>query len=133
MSQYRLTLTDKQLSVLQQALDMYYRVGMGQTREVVEHLLPAGLDIDEFCKRRDAVEHHLIRAKIEAMPDLPTNAYHSIHSEKIDESNRVACDVYKVIRQHLAYERNPEGGFQVCFDPIYKQSDEPLPTIEKVK
>lgn len=129
---YQLTLTENQLGVIQQALDMYYRVGMGQLREVTDHLIPPGLAIEEYCKRRDSVESVLASAKLLAMPDLPLNAYHGIASQQIHESNRTACDIYKVIRSHTAWEAHPEGGILVCFDEVYQLAKEPLPRIKTI-
>lgn len=132
--QYRLTLSETQVNVLQQALDMYFRVGMGQTTEVVEHIIPPIKDMEEWCKRRDAVTAKMREAKMLAMPDLHDHhSYYGIYAPEIDESNRVACDVHDVIRYVMAWERFPKGGFGVAWDRPAHKSAEPLPLMERVE
>lgn len=133
MSLYQLTLTETQLVVVQQALDMYFRVGMGQINEVAEHLVPPEQDINVRCDRRDAAREFLRQAKLAAMPDLPVNAYYGIYSQQIDESNRIACDIHDVIRYCLAWQRQPEGGFGVAWDRPALKSGEPLPVLTCVE
>ena len=131
---YRLTLDERQIGIVQEALDLYYRTGMGQTREFVEQLIPSTLPTDEWCDRRDLVEELIRGVRAAAMPELGhPNAAYSISSREIGEHNRIACDIYKVIRSHLAWEREPNGGMFVCFDPVYAQSEVPLPTVETIK
>jgi len=129
---YQLTLTEIQLQVVQNALDMYFRVGMGQLREVTEHLIDHDLEMGEWCKRRDLVDAIMAAAKLAARPELTGNASHSISSDKIDDSNRIACEVHNVIRHHLAWERKPEGGFGVSWDQPMQYSQEPMAVISQV-
>lgn len=126
---YTLELTEKQMGVIQQALDMYFRVAMGQHTELIDQMIPPLKDTDEWCRRRDGVEEHLREARSWAMPDLARSAYYGIYAKEIAEENRIACDIHDVIRHHLAWERHPEGGFQVCFDTPMAKSEEPLPVV----
>ena len=133
MKSYTLTLNEAQIGVVQQALDMYFRVGMGQLRDVVEHAIPARMHIDDWCDRRDNAEIAMKAVKAAVMPELHLNAYYGIRSEKIDESNRIACDVHNVIRHHLAWERKPAGDISsVAFDTPYALSEHPLPKLVSV-
>ena len=129
---YQLTLTRDQAALVRAALDMYFRVGMGQLRDVVEHLLDPKLPIDEWCKRRDLIDSVMLAARSLARPELPSNAYHSISSDKISENNRIACDIHDVIRHHLAMEASPNG-WTVAHDEPRKLSDEPLPDIKTIE
>jgi hypothetical protein len=128
---YQLTLTEAQLLTVQNALDMYFRVGMGQLQEVTEHLIPPGKPTDEWCYIRDTVEGLFRIAKVTAMPELHPNAYYGIAAPEICDSNRVASDIHKVIRHHRAWEREPQGSWTVDFDApeLRKLSEEPLPVI----
>lgn len=131
---YRLTISEHQAHVLMRALDMYFRVGMGQLGEVAEHLVTKKATTIEWCDARDLVHDCLRAARVYAMPELPSqNAYHGIASEKIDDTNRVACDLHDVIRHHLSWERHPEGGWTTNFQKARGLSQEPLATIETVK
>jgi hypothetical protein len=134
MKKYQIALNETQARTLMQALDMYFRVGMGQLREVTEHLIPKKPTTSEWCDIRDQVEPVMARAKALAMPELHPNAYYGIYAPEIDESNRVASDLHKVIRHHLAWEREPKGGMTVDFDPpeLRKVSTEPLAEMTAV-
>ena len=126
-----LTLNEKQAGVVQEALDMYFRVGMGQLREVADHIVPNGKGrpiSSEWCQRRDDFYEAIVAARQFAMPELDRGAYYSIHHEAIHESNRVAVDIHDVLRGALAWHRKPEGGWEVCFDRVRHLSPEPLPT-----
>jgi hypothetical protein len=131
---YALELNGEQLQVVQRALDLYFRIGMGQITEITAHLIPPNKDVSEWCKRRDIVDSYLRVARRTAMPELSSdNSYYSIHSIEIDESNRIASDIHDVIRYTLAWERKPEGGFGVSWDEPFKRSNRPLPTLRSNK
>ena len=129
---YAVELTETQMRVVQHALDMYFRVGMGQLREVLEHLVPKQSDHNEWLARRDLTEERIRLARRAAMPELDDNASYGIYSEEIDKSNRIAADVHDVIRYRLAWDKNPEGGFAVSFDRVSPKSTEPLPVIRRM-
>lgn len=131
--EYRLTINDEQAGVLMEALDMYFRVGMGQLREVGGHLVPFKLPSEEYRSRRDAVDEALRQVRALAMPELHRNSDHGIASDAIDDSNRVACDLYDVIRHHVSWERDPTGGWTVNFDKPRRLSTVPLARMETVK
>ena len=129
MKRYRLKLTAKQMGVLQHALDMYFRLGMGQTREVGEHMIDHRLPINEWCDRRDRIDSILAAARTVARPELSPNAFHGIDSTAIDDVNRIASDVHDVIRHHVVMENDPRG-WTVAHDEPRARSHEPLPSIE---
>jgi hypothetical protein len=61
----------------------------------------------------------LLKESLEKLQPLATqlpSGHHGIRSDKIPDSARVAFDLYQVIRHRLAWDRKPEGGFQVYFD-----------------
>jgi hypothetical protein len=129
---YQLTLSAKQLGTIQHALDMFFRVGMGQMREVCEHMIDHKLPIDEWCDRRDRVNDILSAAKSVARPELSVNAFHGINSTAIDDANRIASDIHNVIRHHVVMENNP-GGWTVAHNEPRARSEEPLPAIRTVE
>lgn len=127
-TRYRLTMTRMQVAVLQEALDMYFRVGMGQLRDVLGHLVPPTLEVDEYCRRRDNAEWALRALRAAAMPDLPPNGSYSISSREISDSNRVAADLYDVVRHHFTKDLWVVGGNEpYCF------STEPLAQMETIE
>ena len=122
---YNIKANEAQLEILQNALNLYFRVGMGQFNTILEHP-------DYFLKNNPTVDHHLNELQ-KCLTGLPHSGSHGIHSPKIHESNRIACEIHDVIRHHLSWEKNPEGGTSVVFNPPRKVSNEELITISEVK
>jgi hypothetical protein len=123
---YNLTLTEKQAGVLIDALDLYTRIGLGQFEEVVQ-VYDRNLKLDH--ETRDRIKSLLDAAKREA--GHPSNGSYGIHNEKVDDVFRAAFDIKQVVRNKLAWDRNPKGGIQVQFDKPDPISQMGLPTIEK--
>ena len=67
-------------------------------------------------------------AKKAIFPDLAPNEHHS----NKDEDSQIMYEMHGIIRQFLAFERTPEGGFTVDFDSPLKVSQEPLLTVKRV-
>jgi len=121
---YNLTLTEQQAGILCDALDLYARIGIGQFEEI--------LHIFNFTKvapeHRDTVEILLLSAKEEI--GLPKNGSHGIHHPEVNDKFRAAFDLKQVVRNKVAWDRNPAGGIQVQFDTPNQTSEEtPLATI----
>ena len=126
-TEYIIRITERQAHVINSALELYFRVGMGQFEEIIQKCFFSECTAEQL----DEARVHLKNAQV-VLTKLPPNAYHSITSDKIGEWNRVACDFYDVIRNRLAWDRSPEGGWGVDFRNPSKFSSEPLATITKV-
>lgn len=114
-----LHLTEEQLRLVQQALDLYSRVGIGQFEHIkyhptfVNHLsnkLTDGkgrIDFNQYHQIRDKADEKLMEARnILIQEDLHPNASWGIFNEKGDETCRVAYDILQVIR-HEFWKANP--------------------------
>lgn len=118
---YELELSKEQAETTCQALDLYARVLNGQLDEVARVL--------EFIPgrkqgRSEEARVLLALAKLALIPELSVNAHFGITGGS-DEA-KVAYDVYQVIRHRLAWDKNPQGGFQVEYDkPLYCSGKEP--------
>lgn len=131
---YTLKLTETQCRVVQAALDLYYRIGMGQLQEVARVAEPApnhDWQKDDRCHRvMSAVR--VLKNELLGWPNPGTN--YGIMAKELPDDFRVACDIHDVIRQRLALDGLKPGGkpgFGVAFDPVRQKGKEPLATIKK--
>jgi|GEM_PF-2951717 len=109
---FQLQMTIKQAQVLNESVEFFSRILMGQLEEVAEHT-PRLSDesFDDWLVRRDKVRYLLKEAK-----EIYTGFYHpgtnfGIHSPRISDSARVAFDLHQVVRQclHRSENPNPQG------------------------
>lgn len=136
-AQYALLTTVEQAGVVQRALDLYSRIGMGQFEAIIDH--------PDVAARIAAVPGFTVENVTAPMAafkrsfhNMPEGGFHGIHSMAIDESNRVAWDLQQVIRHRLSHDRadaegaGPEDRHLVSFDTPRASSTMPLPTFSKV-
>lgn len=133
MSEWKLTLNENQMKVLEKALDVYSRFLMGQINIILEEY--PELSFDERIKIHDYVRQYI-------HVYLPPNAFHGIYSDKLDVKAKISYDIYQVIRQVLSYnENNMEPNkdekdwnamWKNKYDEPLKSSNEPLPKVEKI-
>lgn len=121
---YTLTVDAKQLGVIMHALDLYNRVGIGQFDTIVrgDNLL-FNLPTDEWLDRVDQTRFLLEEAKTELLG--LAGGYFSIYNPKVTQEVKMAWELIQVFRRHLAFERQPEGGWEIEFDDFKKCSDHP--------
>ena len=119
---HKLTLTDEQLRLIQTALDLYSRIGIGQFEHILDHptfisqLYTKCTIKDEQINLVDYTLYHELRdiAKVDlarirnSLCDLTvgTNGSYGIYSKEVDESCRVAYDLVQAIR-HEYWKVNP--------------------------
>ena len=115
-----ITVTEQQLHLIQEALDFYSRVGIGQFNVIKDHPTFYGIlhkSLTDEEGKMDYERYHEIRDNIDMMlvhprnlllndPTLPRNASFGIYNPEVDESCRVAYDLVQVIR-HEFWKANP--------------------------
>lgn len=127
----KLTLTDQQAQVLVDSLDLFSRILLGQLESVAHVMMK-----HEVSKLDDTdwEYYHILEERLRSSKYLlgfERNGGLGIHNEKVDDNARVAYDVQQVLRNHLAWKRNPDGGILVCFDKPHKTSTtQELPILE---
>lgn len=122
---YTLTMSEEQAQIAVRALDLYTRIGIGQFEEILRVYDPL---CEVFDAQRTSVRGSM--DEIKAQAGHPPNGSHGIHNDKVRDEFRVAYDIQQVIRNRIAFDRNPEGGMQVDFDTPRAISQLPLPTIK---
>lgn len=129
-----ITVTDEQLRLIQDALDMYSRIGIGQFWVIKDH--PTFQDIlHEKCKVQENVDYSLYhslrdsadkylslgRDTLIADSTLGQHGSFGIYNEKVDESCRVAYDLIQVIR-HEFWKANPNRSEHVVMSSVHLSS-----------
>jgi len=110
-----LEVNNKQLRLIQSALDLYSRIGIGQFEVIKEHPTferhLANQLIDKDGKT-DYGQYHTVRDSVDLMlvqprnmliqePNHPQNGSWGIHNPKVDETCRDAYDLIQVIRHEF--------------------------------
>lgn len=124
---YNLQVNEEQLAMIQKALDLYSRLGIGQVEELANPFTSPYPIVSEKGKEI------LKEFKKEVFPELDSGAYYSIFSKEAPENAKIGYDLIQVIRNFLAYERKPEGGITVDFDTPMQTSEQPLSKIERIE
>lgn len=129
---YILTLTASQAKFLSHICEFYARVKMGQWQEISEETMEWNKDnFDDCLKRRDDAEALLLYARAKIWPKLG-NSIGTSWGVGHDKQADMAWEFYEVLRNKIAWNENPEGGWTVDFDTPMSWSGEPLPNC-KVK
>jgi len=122
MAKYILELTESQEAVLQLALDLYGRIGMGQLHEILHHI-----DSPTVEAREDAEK---IISQLKGMlMGLHGHSHYGISSDKMAKRFKMALEMHDCLRSARAWHDHPEGGITVDFDPPMNYSGEPLPEV----
>jgi len=124
---YRLELTEEQAVLVKKALDFYSRIHIGQFGEILNLFRFKDRESERllYPKAKETVDYlkHLLTG-------LDSSASYGVFSLEAHEDCRRAFDIVQVIRNKIAFEKNPEGGCQVDFDTPEQLSDWPLPGVE---
>ena len=127
-----ITLTEEQLRLVQNALDFYLRVGIGQFNVIKEHPTFENVLRKEFKDEDGKVDYsryHEVRDNADLMLVLPRNmllndltlrknASWGIYNPDVDESCRVAYDLVQVIR-HEFWLANPDRSEHVVMSSVH--------------
>lgn len=133
---YQLTVTEKQLRLINTALEEYFRIGLNQWGNLADRLAMIGVDLspenpnhkwifDTMIHKRDDVRIVLEAAGRILWPYGLT---------KQDEENILLQDIWQVIRHQLWLDRPDQESMRDCVDSRkpFIQSMEPAPKCEKI-
>ena len=112
---YTIEVTEKQAYVMRDALEVLSRLQIGQVWAATDNL-PS-----DSNKVRDWDMQKALEAAY--APFEPA-------SHKHNDASEIAWDLYTVIRHHLAWDNNPQGGIGVSFDSPMQHGSEPLADIK---
>ena len=133
MKKVQLEMTEAQARKTLVALDLFYRIHMGQLGEILYNLNQSPA-YDDVKIDREHCERIMWELRAHLFPDLggAHGAFLGIRSEKVPEHAKTVCDVYQAIRHAMAWDRSPEGGITVDFDKPTKFGSEPMPTCSVI-
>ena len=133
---WKIELSDKQVNVIQKALEIYSRLLMGQISTVLEEFRDLSYD--------DRQQIHIFaRQYIFKELDSPHSFYSICNGEKIGDKAQIAWDIQQVVRQAVSWHRAGkklgvdkrdwgDSMWGVSFDDPFQTSSEPLCKIERV-
>ena len=134
---FSLRLEDKEIYLLENALDFYFRLYLGQ---YVNIPFDIRFYCDKTCPSSDFVDPLLLLIRNRVMPNIDLdikrniNWSYGIGNEKVDIKGRLAYEILKTIMHNRAYAQHPEGGNTVEFNDPLMVSGKSLPkNISKVE
>lgn len=125
-AQTRLVMSTATASAVQQALEMFSRVGIGQIDEIVSQARFSGIrhadgtalsheELDKAEQLGIALKFHLL--------GWPSNASFGIYSPHVHPSVLTAWALQRAIRHRMAWDRQPQGSMGVHHDePLDKDN-----------
>lgn len=132
MERFLLNLTRSQAKTIELALDLYFRVGMGQLDALKECFQQSPLDSMSSKKNLYDKVDDLERTLCKVLTGRESG-YLSIHSDSLSIPFKRAYDIHLVIRNMLLKDKPPPFGFQPVGldDPSIRRSllDEDLPSF----
>ena len=128
MAEWKVTLDKKQLILIRNALEFYFRFMMGQEMHIAnEFCLDAlgGYGVDEFCARREKAER--------ALRVCFRSVFPKGYCEKKSEVSIDMADMWSAIR-HALWEARPEPKPHYTVDAysLYHEGDLPPITVERM-
>ena len=127
-----LTVTEDQLRLIQQALDFYSRVGIGQFNAIKDHPTFEAHLHNEFKDENgetDYGKYHSVRDDVDVILHVARNMLYNdssigkngswgIHNPKVDDSCREAFDLLQVIG-HEFWKENPKRSRITVDSPVH--------------
>lgn len=131
--QYTMTLNEKQLQTIQEALEVYSRLGVGQWHPAFECLpLDKSLDHEEWRCFLNKIGVEMRRFTKHEIDGYQSSL--GVYGNEAPESAQIAWDIYQVVRHHLSWSRAIELGYVEGFgsprnwdEMVSVRYDEPLP------
>jgi len=115
-------ISEKQLNVIMEALDLHSRLLCGQLSEI-ENFLRFNYNKHNLLNHTK-IHDAIYDIKEEFFPELRLGASHSIRSQETPPKAQIGYDIIQVARHIRAWSKNPEGGFQVDYQTPWKCGQE---------
>ncbi len=124
---YTLDMNEEQAKILCKALDLFSRVGCGQFEEILGHPTMVKRLLRGESQHARRVSSSLLDAAKQILTGHVPGSSTGI--TVADEPNRVAYDIFQVIRHQLAID-NDDHELSVHRHEPMKWSEQPLPVIK---
>lgn len=119
---YHISMSEEQAETVVQALELFWRLRIGQLSELrtIASKVSSPLAVGRVVKE----------LKQALFPEINDNAYYAMDFTR-DLTTRRSHDIWSCLRYKIAWSKNPEGGWQTCYDPTHltKTTAEPDPRV----
>ena len=137
VKKYTITVTQKQLIVIMNALESYFRTRMNQWFDFATEVAHNGYEYDKENPENDRLFNEYINRRNDSQEafEVAFNiAAPNLYNRKKTPDMQNAIDIWHVIRYVFYLERpEPKDHCTVDAYPPFQMGDEPLPTIERVE
>ena len=114
----KISVTSTQANIIKDALEIYFRLGIGQFRPALEILPRPKTFKSDWHYDMDAIGNILSKHMIDNIDGWQRHL--GISSDKVDTSAKIACDMYQAIRYWMQSN---------LYDKPFKIADEPMAEI----
>ena len=134
---YQVELSERQIDVINKALDLYGRLHIGQTEAISRAIENKTFNDPEVDHEK--IEDFVEELKTIAFPGLHRNAFFGIFSNEAGPEAQIAWDIQQVLRHRVSWDKagNPstrdhQTMWTVNYDsPMQSRPDEPLCEIRR--
>jgi predicted transcriptional regulator len=133
LNKYRLEVTQEQLSVINEALEEYFRIRMGQFWDLADNLAVQNVDLSPENPEHEKIFDLFINTRDCIREILETvNRILGLQLRKKTDRMLVAEDIWQVIRHQMWKDRGNKDNWCVDSREPVQWGNEPLPKIENV-
>ena len=119
-----------QANIIQEALDLYSRILVGQLGEIA-WVLRKNNKVELNSKEMEMIDQYLEVIKRCFYPELDSGSHYGIFCDKTPETSKISWDLIQVIRNKMAWHDHPDGGTTVNFgEPLKSSKVEELCNVE---
>ena len=132
---YKIELSENQARVVQNALESYLRLRMGQFFDYADEIASAGYEYDKDNPRNSELFNEYINRRNDA-EDMFNRAFRTAQPKMQNKTDDMitAEDIWRTIRYRRWSDREePKPHYTVDAYPPMRIGNEPLPNIEKVE
>ena len=135
---YQITVTERQLKLINAALEEFFRIGLNQWGDLAERVANIGFEYPpkDMPNRALVFDRHIqTRDTVRTVLEASGRSLWPYGLDKQDEDNLLAQDIWQVFRHQLWLDRPDRDKLNYCVDgnkPLI-QTNEPAPKCVRIK
>ena len=133
---YRVTFTEKQLRLVNTALEEWFRLRLGQCWDLMDDLCERGYDLTKENPQFDEAFANYLGKRNALKPVMETVLRQALCESTVKtDLDNLAIEMWQTIRHQFWLERpdDRKSTWTVDASPALKTTDEPLISIERIK
>lgn len=133
--EYQITLSEKQVVLVKEALEEYFRIRMNQWRDLADSLAMKNVDLSPDNPNHERIFERYItdRDAVQKVFECAGNILWNGQRNDKSEEQLIAEDIWQVIRHQLWKDSENRNDWCVDSREPLRMSDEPLPEMKKVE